>query len=90
MAFARIDKYFEQPDIACLNSLYVNENYRNQGIGTYLQDVRERIGIAFDAKEAYLSVKADTWLYDWYTRRGYSYYMDDNDGYVFMKKTLNK
>lgn len=87
-SFARLDIHHRDKSTACLNSLYVCDPERRKGIGTYLQDVREQIGIALGCTTVALSVKINTWMFDWYESRGYTYYTDDTDNHVFMTKEL--
>ena len=88
-SFARACIYHNDPSCICLSDLYVQDDFRNKGEGKYLQEVRENIGISLGCDTALLSVKKNSWMFEWYERRGYEYYMDDIDNYLFMTKKLN-
>lgn len=66
----------ENQDYVYLDTLSVNERIRKQSIGTKLQEIREDIGRKIGAKYAMLFVKKETWMYDWYKRRGYLYHSE--------------
>jgi GNAT superfamily N-acetyltransferase len=75
-AFARIywfnDKEEDdEEDTVYLDMLSVNEEERRKGIGTKLQDIREKIGKRGGATYSCLWVYKNTWMYEWYKRRGY-------------------
>jgi len=71
IAFARAYMYDNDKETICLDSLSVNEDHRKQGIGRELQEIRENIGIAMGAKKSFLWVIKNTWMREWYNRRGY-------------------
>ena len=73
-----------------LSSLEVNKNERQGGIGTKLQELRESIAIKLGFKVAYLWVLEDSWMRDWYKRRGYKDLKkhDDKHCYIWMQKNL--
>lgn len=73
-----------------LNSLYVDESIRNQGIGTKLQEIREQIGVNSGAKYYRLIVFIGSWMHEWYKRRGYYdlFMCEEDDDYMCMQKDL--
>ena len=72
--FGRAYIYFDDPKHILLDSMSVNEDSRNLGIGLKLQEVREQIGREHGCKYSVLSVDKGTWLINWYKRRGYKWY----------------
>lgn len=89
-AFARLYQYNDLPDTIYLASLSVDEDVRRKGIGTKLQEIREKIGSELGATSSCLWVIKDTWMHEWYKRRGYQDYESYNlsDNTVWMKKLL--
>jgi len=75
-AFARVYWYSDDTSTVYLDSLHVDDKARRQGIGTDLQIMREEIGINSGAVKCFLWVKKDTWMLEWYKRRGYVYYSE--------------
>lgn len=92
VAFARIYWYNNDEKTAYLDMLSVNEEYRKCGIGTELQKIRELIAISTGATEARLWVDKDSWMHEWYKRRGYTDYADYEhvENCVWMSKRLRK
>jgi ribosomal protein S18 acetylase RimI-like enzyme len=92
-AFGRVYQYDNEPTVAYLDSLSVDEKSRRQGLGTKLQEIRERIGVRLGATESFLWVKKDSWMHDWYKRRGYIDYSEkesqEGEGnFIWMRKLL--
>jgi ribosomal protein S18 acetylase RimI-like enzyme len=89
-ALSRMYWYHDDKTTIYLDTLSVDENIRQQGIGTNLQKIREDIGIILGADTSCLFVKKDTWMHQWYKRRGYIDFKpyDDDDTYLWMKKIL--
>lgn len=92
-AFGRVSWYHDDGDYIYLDSLSVTKSARNRGIGTTLQVLREKIGINLGAKYACLYVKGNSWMHDWYLRRGYEFYKDHDDyskeeNMIWLRKTL--
>lgn len=88
LAFARAYWFNDDEKSIYLNWLSVSESARKQGIGTELQIIREEIGRKIGASCAYLQVEKDTWMHNWYKRRGYKDYKRDDNGLIWMKKSL--
>lgn len=94
IAFARLYQFPDDTDSVYLDSLSVNSEERRCGWGLQLQELRETIGRQFGCKRSFLWVVEDSWMYEWYKRRGYSYlsqYTDngaDDDKAVWMFKNL--
>ena len=64
-AFARMYWYDDDNESVYLDSLSVNEEYRNQRIGTELQLLREDIAIKLGFKNSYLVVDKCQWMKKW-------------------------
>lgn len=90
-AFGRLYQYNDDSSSVYLDWLSVDEDSRNQGIGTELQEVREKIGVGLGATTSCLWVRKDTWMHDWYKRRGYIDFQNhsDEENAIWMKKPLN-
>lgn len=89
-AYARVYWMYDEIKVIYLEGLSVNESIRRKGIGKLLQEIREDIGRIIGANTAYLWVKKDSWMHEWYIRRGYvdyKNYIDDSDS-IWMKKLL--
>lgn len=89
-SFGRLYWYGDDNTTVYLDRLSVDINSRRQGLGTELQIIRENLGIKMGAELACLFVQKNTWMYDWYKRRGYEYYIDyeNENNTVWMKKIL--
>jgi len=89
-AFGRIYWYSDDSTTIYLNWLSVNVESRRQRLGTDLQEIRENIGRKLGAECSCLSVEKDSWMHEWYKRRGYVDLNDDedNENFTWMKKSL--
>lgn len=90
IAFARIYWYGDDNINVYLDYLSVNIKNRKNTIGTRLQKLQERIAKEIGFLCAILLVEKETWMHDWYTRRGYrdSVSHDTRNEYVWMTKKL--
>lgn len=70
-AMVRLYEYYEEPDIIFIDSLSTEKNFRNLGLATELLDICEYIASCQNANKTVLWVKKDSWMHDWYKRRGY-------------------
>lgn len=89
-AFARMYWYNDDNESVMMDWLDVYEEYRRNGLGTTLQEIREDIARKIGAKKTYLWVHKDTWMHEWYKRRGYvdyAIYENENNA-IWMEKTL--
>lgn len=92
-ASAKAYTFKEEDDSIYLEALYVNEELRKSGAGTYLQELREDLGRSLGKTSAILWVVKDTWQHDWYKRRGYEDLQDrgeDPDTVWMQKKFADK
>jgi GNAT superfamily N-acetyltransferase len=70
-AFARAYWYDDDHSVIYLDGLSVSDIARKHGIATKLQEIREEIGRELGATTSCLWVDKDSWMHDWYQRRGY-------------------
>ena len=91
-AFGRLYFYDNDSTMVLLSDLSVSPEDRKQGIGRQMQEIREQMAINSSATTAYLWVEKDSWMQEWYRRRGYEDYADkeDEENKIWMKKTLIK
>jgi ribosomal protein S18 acetylase RimI-like enzyme len=89
-AFARLYWYHDDNDTVYLDWLSVVEECRRRGVGRELQEMREKIGQNMGAKTACLMVENNTWMHDWYARRGYKDWKDveNYSNFIWMKKLI--
>ena len=89
-AFGRIYWYYDDNTTVYLDWLSVDEKARRKGIGTNLQEIREEIGVRLGANTSCLWVRKNTWMHDWYKRRGYENWKDYNEeeNAVWMRKSI--
>lgn len=89
-AFGRLYWYSDDNSTIYLDMLSVDIERRKQGIGTELQQLREEIGRNLGATSCYLWVQKNTWMHNWYKRRGYEdwqvYVQEENS--IWMRKLL--
>lgn len=90
-AYGRMYWFHDDPTSVYLNNLSVEEHERGNNLGTKMQELREQIGIELGAHLSFLWVKRDSWMHDWYLRRGYKDFTDyvDDDSIIWMQKELN-
>lgn len=88
-SFGRIYWYNNDQSSVYLDMLSVDKDIRRQGIGTKMQKIREKIGIQYGAEYCYLWVKKNTWMHEWYKRRGYKDWKKyKKENAIWMKKSL--
>ena len=89
-AFGRIYWYNDDNITVYLDCLSVDPKFRQRGIGTELQELRENIGKKMGAKFSCLWVKKDSWMHEWYMCRGYNdWKKHEDDDFIWMQKILN-
>jgi|GEM_PF-1111550 len=90
-AFARIYWYNDDNETVYLDWLSVDPKFREQGIGKDLQLIREGMGVCLGAKTSCLWVNKDTWMHEWYKRRGYEDWFDrkEQENTIWMRKVIN-
>ena len=89
-AFGHAYIYKVNNSVIFLNMLSVSPEYRRQGIGTKLQELREQLGRDYGAEFSKLFVNKDSWLCEWYKRRGYDFngFRHHRPDHVWMIKNL--
>ena len=88
-AFARAYTYNDDKHTIYLDYLNVNLDFRGEGVGTWLQEIREDLGRKLGYKYVCLWVKKGTWQRKWYARRGYKYYKPyKEENAVWLQKRL--
>ena len=89
-AFGHAYIYKVNNSVIFLNMLSVSPEYRRQGIGTRLQELREQLGRDYGAKFSKLFVNKDSWVCEWYKRRGYDFngFRHHLPNHVWMIKNL--
>lgn len=91
VAFARLYYYKDDMRSMYLDMLSVIPEKRKMGLGKQLQVMREDIARLMGAHTVQLWVKKDTWMHEWYLRRGYMDMCDHEDepDAIWMSKDLN-
>ena len=89
-AFGHLYLYDDDDTVVYLSCLSVDEEFRNKGLGTKLQEMREEMGVLLGASVSCLLVRDGTWMHDWYKRRGYVDFKadEDEDNSTWMRKVL--
>lgn len=89
-AFARLYWYSDDNESAYLNWLSVNELERNKGLGTELQILREQLAKDKGFTKCWLQVEDNSWMHNWYKRRGYidNLLDKDNEELMWMYKEI--
>lgn len=76
-----------EDDECIINSIHVDENYRNKKVGTTLMKEATLEIIGSDVHTLVLYVIKDSWMHNWYKRIGY---VDTDspckEGYIMMKR----
>lgn len=75
-AFARTYWYFDAERTIYFDWLNVIETARGNGIATELLNIHLNFADELKA-ESFLSVKKETWMHDWYKRKGYKDFKDN-------------
>ncbi len=89
VAEASVYWYLDDSSTIYLCNLVVYPQFRNKGIGEKLQVIREQIGKDLNANTSCLWVKKESWMFQWYQRRGYSELKPHaRKGFVWMTKPL--
>lgn len=86
-----IEIYNDSPTECILTYLRVREEHRRKGYGGQALADAEEIARRLGCNIAYLKVEANTWVHEWYLRRGYKYLSDDSDedtAHVWLYKRL--
>lgn len=79
--------YKDEPEILYLSNVFVEETFRNIGIGTKILKAAERVAETIGAISIRLKVKQDSPANAWYRKRGYGYMTFEGD-YDWLEKNL--
>lgn len=79
LSFGRVCWYSHDYTTVYLDSLSVSKEVRRKRLGTEMQEIREGIGRILGASSSMLSVVKDSWMHQWYIRRGYIYHSQHED-----------
>ena len=87
-----METYVDMPGACVLTHLFVKESYRKKGYGNQaLNDIETIAKNNYNCLMCYLKVEVGSWIHNWYLRRGYEYWQDDEDPeYVWLFKNLRK
>lgn len=79
------------PNIGVLQDMYVSETHRSKGFGTIMQELREDYAKEMGCDKTALCVQKNSWMVDWYKRRGYYKFASDEKApdLIWMVKHLN-
>jgi len=80
-------KYHKDKHIIFLSSVFVEEAYRNKGIGNEILNEAEIIAKQHNANLIMLQCKRQSWVRDWYIRHGYVFH-SKNKEYDWLKKSI--
>lgn len=70
--YGRVIWYNDEPKIAYLTDMDVYEPCRGKGLGNALQEHREQLAYDHGCEYVRLLVKNNSWMHEWYKRRGYA------------------
>lgn len=82
--------YDDEPSVAYLSNVFVDEDARGMGIGNAMLAEAEAKAVAEGCSEMRLWCKPGSFAWRWYARHGYSYMCDKEDepGMIWMYKSL--
>ena len=83
-----IEIYDDKPDECVLTYLYTDESHRQIGYGKQTLFEAESIAKELGCHTAYLKVKTDSWMHQWYLRCGYQWYKNEDKEYTWLTKSL--
>ena len=88
-AFARTYFLNDDKDSIYFDWLNVDENYRKVGLATELLNTHIKVSDYFKL-ESMLWVEKNTWIEDWYMRKGYEYYCEYDEKSNWLIKNKNQ
>lgn len=86
VGLCRLSIYNQTPNVAFLSTLIVDENNRNKGIGDQLLFLAEQMSKNNNCNTITLYVEPDSWLKEWYERKGFSIVGYDGTMIIMSKK----
>lgn len=86
----RLTIYKNCPSVMFLSTLVVNEKCRKQGIGTAILEKVDKIAQEHGCNVISLQVQHNSWMEDWYLRKGFVPVADgyDSDNVIMSKFVL--
>lgn len=85
----RIYQYKDDNTSVYIENLRVDSEYQRKGLGTRLLKMLEIFGKSLGATDSYLWVRKETWMHEWYKRKGYTdFKKHDVINFIWMKKEL--
>lgn len=89
-AFVRFYIYNEDTTSGYIDSLSVSKYARKRGIGNYLLTLIENTARVGCVHFVFLSVEKGSWMYEWYSRCGYVYYLENvtEPNQIWMQKEI--
>lgn len=89
-SFASMYWFNDDTNMAMICNLSVYRSRRKRGIGTELQEIREKIAVILGATTVSLHVMKNSWMKQWYERRGYKYHSEYRlkKGNIWMQKKV--
>lgn len=91
LAFCRTYIHKDCKDAIVFDCLTVDESVRKQGIATELLNTHIEVA-KYLGLESCLCVEQDTWVHEWYKRKGYKYLRtdEDEDNRIWMSLPFSK
>ena len=83
-----IEIYDNEPNECVLTHLYTLEGHRQKGYGKQALIEAELIAKELGCHTAYIKVETNSWMHEWYLRRGYKWYKTADEGYTWLIKNL--
>lgn len=77
------------PSIAFIRGLSVHYSARKGGIGNALLDLCKKEAIKRGKKFLQLNVQKDSWLVQWYERRGFTTIFEDDNEFTMWKQIIH-
>lgn len=86
---ARIYQYSDDNASVYFENIRVDSEFQRKGLGTRLLRMLEVFGKSLGATESYLWVRKDSWMHEWYRRKGYTDFKEHQvTNFIWMKKHL--
>ena len=91
LATGRVSYYIDEPDRVYLDGLSVDIRVRGKGLGAKVLELQEQIGRVLGVQYLCMCVRKESWMYNWYKKKGYvDYHEDDEVAYMWVRKEINK